>query len=60
VEFGPPSDDASHLEVVARLIDALRRCGFSGDELREQVLKTEFPPISPESLEKLLVIPPHA
>jgi len=60
VEFGLPSDDPLHLELVARLIDALKKCGFSGDELRQQLLKTEFPAISPEALEKLLAPTSHA
>jgi hypothetical protein len=54
VDFGPPEDDPLHLEVVARLIEALRRCGFKGDELRLQLLRTEFPALSPETIEKLL------
>jgi hypothetical protein len=60
IEFGSPSDDALHLEVVGRLIEALRKCGFSGNALRQQLLKTEFPAVSPESLEKLLMPTSHA
>lgn len=60
VEFGLSFDDPLHLEVVARLIDALKRCGFEGDELRRQLLRTEFPAVSPEALEKLLASTPHA
>lgn len=60
VDFGPTTDHPLNLEVVARLIDALRRCGFDGGELREQILRTEHPPLSPEALEKLLAATPHA
>ena len=60
IDFGSPSDDPIHVEVVARLIDALKKCGFAGAELRQQLLKTEFPAISSESLEKLLSPQPHA
>jgi len=60
VEFGPPADDPLHLEVVARLIEALKKCGLEGDDLRQKLLRTEFPAVSPESLEKLLASAPHA
>ena len=60
VEFGPAADDPQHLEVAARLIEALKRCGFEGEELRQQLLRTEFPSLSPEALEKLLAPKPHA
>ena len=60
VEFGPAADDPQHMEVAARLIEALRRCGFEGDELRQQLLRTEFPALSPEALERLLAPKPHA
>jgi hypothetical protein len=60
VDFGPATDHPLNLEVVAQLIDALRRCGFDDGEVREQLLRTEHPPLSPEALERLLAPPPHA
>ena len=60
VEFGPPSDDPHHLDVLARLIDALKKIGLKGDELRQQLLRTEFPSVSSESIDKLLAALPDA
>jgi hypothetical protein len=57
VDFGQSEDDPLLIEVVTRLIEALRRCGFEGDELRQQLLRTEFPALSPDALEKLLTSP---
>lgn len=54
VEFGPVADEEQMVEVVRRLIEALRRIGLEGDELRRQVMRTELPNISPAVIEKLL------
>lgn len=54
VEFGPVADEAQMTEVVLRLIEALRGVGLKGDELRQQVLKSEIPDLPPEVIDQLL------
>lgn len=57
VQFGPVGDEAQMTEVVVRLIEALRRVGLKGDELRQQLLKAEMPDIPPEVIDRLLAQP---
>lgn len=54
VEFGPVADNDQMVEVVRGLIEALRKVGLQGDELRRQVMRTQLPDIPPAALEKLL------
>ena len=51
VEFGPAPSEVETFEVLAKLIEALRKCGFEGEELRRQLLKTESPEISAEQID---------
>jgi len=61
VEFGPAVDETQTIEVVAKLIEILRRLGFEGEELRRQLLRTESPELSPALIDKLLKVDPtHA
>jgi hypothetical protein len=57
VQFGPIADEAQMTDVVIRLIEALRGVGLKGDELRQQVLKSEIPDLPPEVIDRLLAQP---
>jgi hypothetical protein len=54
-EFEKPDYEEAQVRMVAvQLIDALRACGFEGEELRKQMLKTEAYPFSPRLIDELL------
>ncbi|MEO8617071.1 MAG: ATP-binding protein [Luteolibacter sp.] len=55
-EFEKPTHGVEEIRAAAiQLIDALRMCGYEGEDLRKQVYKTEAFPFSPELIEELLL-----
>jgi hypothetical protein len=54
IEPAGEPDSPQHIEVARQLIRALRSVGLSGDDLRQQVLRTEIPAITPATLTSLL------
>ncbi len=54
-EFERPTHGAEEIrEAAVQLIDALRMCGYEGDDLRKQVFRTEAFPFPPELIEELI------
>lgn len=59
VEFAPVADESQVVEMVRRLIEAMRSVGLDGDDLKQRLMKTEVPTLSPELIDRLLA-EPHA
>ena len=48
------SDEQAIRDLSIRVLDALRKCGFEGDELRNRLTRTEIPGASEELINELL------
>lgn len=48
------SDEETIRDVCLQVLDALRACGFDGDELRHRLLRTEIPGVTEEMINHLL------
>lgn len=57
-EFETPTHEEAEIRQIAvQLIDALRMCGYEGEELRKQLLKTEAFPFPSKLIDELLPEP---
>lgn len=55
VDIQPQNDETVVRGLCVQMIDALKRCGFAGAELRKRLLGTEIPGATEELIDQLLI-----
>ena len=56
VEFAPPEHGKEEIrQIASQVIDALRSCGYTGDDLRRELLRTEAYPFPQDLIDELLL-----